>query len=227
MNANFAYLVEQYGKPAQAEPFGADEAQRLQGKLPESLLEFWSECGIGSWMNTKLQFCHPDRYTGIVDAIFDGDNEFTPGKTHLYGFGAFGELQLWNEDRETLSVNLPYLSAYAASSAPDWSKSDGDIALVSTLFGLEDKGNLSLFEDLPGTPPLFDKCVKAHGRLAMGECYGLFPALALGGNCKITNVRRVRALEHFALLAQLGPVKLGVATADGSRTPIRTLGGSD
>jgi len=226
MNAHFTYLVELYGKPAQAEPFSKDEARQLQGKLPESILEFWSEFGIGSWMKTKLQFCHPHKYYGIVDTIFAGDGEFAPEKTHLYAFGAFGELLLWNEEMDTISVNLPYLTARAAASSPGWSKSNGANAILGNLIGLEDRTKLSLFENTAAAPPMFDSCVKRYGTLARGECYGLFPALALGGESRTANIKRVSALEHFALLAQLGPVSLGIPRPDGSRTVIRTLGGS-
>jgi len=225
MHDDFVYLTDRYGKPDQPEKLDADEARRLHGKLPDTLLEFWSECGIGGWLNNKLQFCNPGRYAGIVDMIFEGDNDFAPEKMHLFAFGAFGELRLWNEDKETLSVDLPYLRAYAEASSPDWSRGSDHIALVSTLTGLEHEGSLSLFENTSAAPPMFKKCVKAHGALGRGECYGLAPALALGGNCRTANVRRVRALEHFALLAQLGPVRLSVAHGSGTVTTLRTLGG--
>ncbi len=115
MNQYFAHLLEKYGPLTDAEPFGAEDARLLRGRLPEALLAFWTECGIGSWLNAKLQFWHPDKYDSIVKMILDGDPEFAANKTHLYAFGAFGELQLWNEERYTMSVDLPYLQARAAS----------------------------------------------------------------------------------------------------------------
>jgi len=178
MNPYFAHLVDLYGKPADAEPFSQADARKLRGKLPEALLEFWVEFGIGSWLDTKLQFFHPDRYASIVRMILKGDQEFVPEKTHLYGFGAFGELQLWNEEKDTMSIDLPYLDASAVATNRDWSKNNDDAALIGTLFGLDDPGELSLFENTPSAPPMFKKCVKAHGKLKRGECYGLFPALA-------------------------------------------------
>ncbi len=227
MNRYFTYLVEQYGPPTDAEPFGADDARLLRGRLPEALLAFWTECGIGSWLNAKLQFWHPDKYAGVVKMILDGDPEFAAGKTHLYAFGAFGELQLWNENKDTMSINLPYLRARTASTNPKWHKEDDDAAIIGTLFGLDRKTSLSLFENTPSTPPMFDKCVKTYGKLERGECYGLFPALALGGSTKVANVKRVPALEHFTLLAQLGPVRLTIPQASGDVVTIRTLGAAE
>ena len=44
--------------------------------------------------------------------------------------------------------------------------------------------------------------------LELGECYGFFPALAMGGAPKLENLKRVKALVHFAFLAQLQPFTL-------------------
>jgi hypothetical protein len=55
---------------------------------------------------------------------------------------------------------------------------------------------------------MFKKCIKRLGKLKHGECYGLVLALALGGSADLDSVRRVKALEHFTFLAQLGQVDL-------------------
>ncbi|WP_259779841.1 DUF1851 domain-containing protein [Aestuariispira ectoiniformans] len=51
--------------------------------------------------------------------------------------------------------------------------------------------------------PLFARAKKKLGALEPGECYGFFPALAMGGAPKLENLKRVQALEHFLFLAQL------------------------
>ncbi len=52
--------------------------------------------------------------------------------------------------------------------------------------------------------PLFDRAVKSLGPLAADEMYGFEPALALGGKAELESLRRVKAVEHLVLLAQLG-----------------------
>lgn len=50
---------------------------------------------------------------------------------------------------------------------------------------------------------LFRKANRRLGDLAAGECYAFVPALVLGGSGKIENIKKVKFLEHIALLAQI------------------------
>jgi len=50
---------------------------------------------------------------------------------------------------------------------------------------------------------LFQKALKAEGALAEDECYGFFPALALGGSGDAESLRRVKLFEHLSMLSQL------------------------
>ena len=223
MNELFAYKVEKFGAPANAEPFDAAAALQWRNKLPNGLLELWQEYGIGMWANGKFQFCRPDRYDSIVETIFQGDHQFQPSRTHLFGFGAFGDLLLWNEDLQNIAISLPYLRGSADVSEPDFKAYDQNVAISSTLTRIEADTSLTLFENTSSAPPIFNKCRRRFGELEPGECYGLFPALALGGSTDINSVKRVKALEHFSILAQLGPVRL-VDYSGGSTRYIRNLG---
>jgi hypothetical protein len=55
--------------------------------------------------------------------------------------------------------------------------------------------------------PMYDRCCELYGAPDSGECFGFFPALAIGGISgparRVENIKRVKALEHYALLAQL------------------------
>ncbi|MCH2077076.1 MAG: DUF1851 domain-containing protein [Rhodobacteraceae bacterium] len=74
---------------------------------------------------------------------------------------------------------------------------------------------------------MLKRCIKAHGALELGQCYGFVPALALAGPespmRNVDNIQRVSALEHFALLAQLQPFRLIQLTANGIET-VREIG---
>ena len=77
----------------------------------------------------------------------------------------------------------------------------------------------------------FAAAAAKHGKLEPGEAYGFFPALQLGGAYRIENLRRVRAAEHFAILAQLEPFKLTRLTPPdppahpyGRLEPVRLIG---
>lgn len=59
---------------------------------------------------------------------------------------------------------------------------------------------------------IFKRCVSAHGVLSLGECYGFFPALAMVGiespMRKVENIRKVKTLEYFSILAQIQTLHL-------------------
>jgi hypothetical protein len=44
--------------------------------------------------------------------------------------------------------------------------------------------------------------------LDLSEIYGFAPALAMGGSAKLDSLKRVKANEHMALLAQLSRARL-------------------
>jgi hypothetical protein len=224
VNDVFCYLVEKYGAPQKASPLSQSELVMLHDRLPSGLLDFWREFGAGSWLSGKFQFCSPAQYKSIVDLIFRDDPQFQASRTHLYGYTAFGELWLWNEDFQRLEVSLPRLWAASPVTSHDWTPRDPDRALLAPLSRLDRGATADWREDTDATPLMFERVRRALGELDLGECYGFIPTLQLGGAATLETVRRMPALEHFAALAQLGPIAL----FDYSETDqhfVRTLGG--
>ncbi len=226
MNEDSAYVAKKLGPQLQtAHPDQALIAQ-FQPKVPSGLIEYWQEYGLGGWAGGKFQFCNPADYIGVVTLILGGDPDFSPDHTHLIGYGAFGDLVLWHETRQCLLVNLPYLDASADSVRPDWKATEANIALTSRLYRLGDKDRFTLFDNTASAAPIYERCAKRLGPPDLGECYGLHPALALGGSTDIASVKRVRAREHFAILAQLGPIRLVNYVSDRENF-LRNLGPQD
>jgi hypothetical protein len=180
----------------------------LRNRLPSGLFDFWHEVGVGSWLGGKFQFCSPNQYRAIVDLIFKGDPQFQASRTHLYGYTAFGELWLWNEDYQRVEINLPRLWAVSPVTSHDWTPRDPDRALLAPLSRLERGATADWREDTDAAPLLFERVRQALGELEPGECYGFAPALQLGGVATLEAAQRLPALEHFAILAQLGPIAL-------------------
>jgi len=224
LNEDFVFLVEEFGKPAKAQRLPAGLAARFHGKLPRGLIDLWQEYGLGLWLKGKFQFCLPDSYAPIVAAVLRDDPVFKPHRTHAYGYTAFGELYLWNEDYQNLDINLPRLWGAAMMTQDDWTPGDPDIEIAAHLTGLDRKGAADWHEDSETASPMFEHVRKTRGELALGECYGFVPALLLGGDAKVECVQRLQALEHFAILAQLGPVSLFDYT-DMQQRFVRSLGG--
>jgi hypothetical protein len=67
--------------------------------------------------------------------------------------------------------------------------------------------------------PMFTRCVQQHGALRDGECFGFVPSLGMVGYeskyRSVEHIKRVKALEHFCLIAQLQPFKLTRLTSRG------------
>ncbi len=195
----------------------------MQGKLPANLLEFWRICGLGFWGGGKFQFCKPSDMSQVVDLVFKGDGQFDPSRTHVYGFTAFGELFIWNEDYQNIFVRLPMLWARASCTAEDWQPGKPENSILPPLTRFNDVGKADWPEDAESTAYLYEKSRRMHGDLELGECYGFFPALQFGGTSRLENTRKVKALEHFTFLAQIGPVRL-FDYSDGRQQFLREIG---
>ncbi len=208
MNEDFAYVAEKLAPQMQTAHPDPGLIEQFKAKFPSGLIEVWQEYGFGSWAGGKFQFCNPADYAGVVKLILRGDPDYSPDHTHLVGCGAFGDLVLWHDTRQCMLVNLPYLRATADAVRPNWKATEVNIALTSRLHDLADKGTFTLFDNTARAAPIYKRCAKRLGPPDLGECYASHPALALGGSTDIASVKRVRAREHFAILAQLGPTRL-------------------
>lgn len=78
--------------------------------------------------------------------------------------------------------------------------------LIRDFFASQTKDSLDELDPLER--PLFDRALKMYGPLGPNEMYGFEPALALGGKPELANIRKVKAVEHLVLLAQLGERKI-------------------
>ncbi len=71
---------------------------------------------------------------------------------------------------------------------------------------------------------MFERATKKLGKLKREECFGFVPALAFGGSNKLDHLRRVRAPEHFQILAGLSDFGLIKYDANGREVFVRTIG---
>ncbi len=219
-NKDFHDLVEEFGAPSTAISISRELAATFRGQLPNSLIDFWIEYGIGIWRRGKFQFCRPDHYRPVAELICRNDVDFTKDATHIFGFTAFAEVFLWSEKNKMLRIDLPLLTAQADMIEPPLAQND-DKAIADALHSIAD--DTTDFFDYSGAP-LFERALDRLGELELGECYGFVPALALGGPAQINNLRRMKALEHFAVLAQLGAPQLIDYSSEAEIRTLREIG---
>lgn len=181
-----------------------------------------------------FRFCNPNRFRSVLALVFKGDDDFTHRDCHVLGFSAFGEIRAWSERYGALDIDLPAARVACAALAPTDFKNFGNIALPKVSF-TDDSLVRSMipfdqedvdYQDFSGKP-MYRACVKSHGVLEADECYGFFPALAISGEGSkfqgVDKIRRVKAIEHFVLLAQIAPFTLVKIGSRGFET-VRAIG---
>lgn len=188
-------------------------------KLPPSLVWIFETYGFGELFGGLFKFCEPDRFRSILALIFKADPDFSHRDCHIIGFTAFGELRVWSERHGPVDIDLPACRVGCSALAPtkfitldsapqtDTLPTDDSMARAMIPFDQEDVD----YQDFAGRP-MYRRCVKTHGALTSEECFGFFPALAVSGEGSrfqsVDKIKRVTAIEHFALLAQLAPFTL-------------------
>ena len=115
---------------------------------------------------------------------------------------AFGEMFLWGtKSGQSLKIQSNAGMIFPSDYGDQIAIGRAD-SLVQSFLASKEKKRLDQKDDLD--KPLFDRAAKALGPLAQDEMYGFEPALALGGKADLRNLRKVKAVEHLVMLAQLG-----------------------
>jgi hypothetical protein len=177
-------LHEAVGKPEMAVKPPDSFFNSPEAKADEELADLWREEGWARYGGGLFWTVDPRDFDGL-----DKEWPVAPAKSVVFGRNAFGDLFLLHEGEVyRLAVQWGRLFQFGPSA---------DIFLNSTL--REPSLHASLLQ-----PKLFKAVRKRLGELEPDECYGLFPALPLGGNEEDPNsYRRVKLREYLASLAQM------------------------
>lgn len=217
----FKHVVEKYGPPGKSSPLDSHELLDLIQALPEHLAEFYRTYGRCILRKGLLQVCHPKDLQEILKLVLNSDPDINHENSHAFAYSPFGDIYFYNKRYGCGSIELlngKIFNDDLTSSTEISPLIDNTIFMP---FALSDE---SLdFIDHSGKA-LFKKAVKTLGELNIGECYGFVPALELGGEPYITNVRRLKAPEHFAIIAQLQDFYLMKILDSGQTKKVRKIG---
>lgn len=218
MDENYSFIAEELGEAHAKIPFSRDELVYLQGRAPEGLRAFLEHSGHAIYCGGGVTVCPAKTFAPILALVFQGDPDLDHRDCTVVSYTAFGHLHVWSKKHGNIVIYLPEGQLTSVSLAPpefaaemmpkQQGKPDPNVvASGSIVFEPEELD----FLDYRGAEML-EPCISAHGPLALGECFGFVPALGLVGaesmTRRVENVKRVQALEHFALLAQLQPFYL-------------------
>ena len=183
--------------------------------VPAPLRRLWQTLGLGFSHEGLVQFFDPADFAFVLDHVFGEDADFWPTESLVFAFTAFGRLRVWNRRWGSVSIDLTSarVSPFFAKEPPN--DFDAELNIASQLASL---GPSTCDHRDSRDKPLFERAAKKLGALEFGEVYGFFPARLLGG-CDLKHLRRVKAAEHFSILAQLTPFTL----VNASKLPVREI----
>lgn len=192
--------------------------KEFKGKLPDFLLELWKQYGFGCWSNGLYHLCNPHDFKELLPQIFHEDKDLSHKDCHVFAYAAFGDLQVWSERYGVVNINLTHSTLRCINLAEGRKTKNPSLEIAFSL-DLDEykKKSINAYDD--ADKPLFARARKRLGDLEPGECYGFFPALAMGGAPKLENLKRTDALSHFSFLAQFQPFTL----VDYLSRPIKTV----
>ncbi|RWX14057.1 DUF1851 domain-containing protein [Rhizobium hidalgonense] len=212
-----ASIIKDFGAPQGGDT--AIDVERYRGRVPDAVIEFWQQNGIGTVLDGYFQFCDPGRYSGILKLVFGGDPDIHAEQTHALGFGAFGTIVAWNEVHQDVTIDL-VKGQVSCPALVNGKRYDPNLAVTTQLMLLDDP----TFDEYDAhAKKLFKPARSKLGKLGVGQIYGFRPILALGGNRALASLAIYEALPHMAILAQAHEMQL-MDNAPFPPQPVRVIG---
>lgn len=213
---NYESLTERLGPPDQRQDMPDEELSYCKGRLPSRLIQFMGDQGYSTYRSGGVTIAKPATLAPILALVFKADPNLSHENCTVVSYSPFGSLSLWSDELGIAYVDLAEgrvslrklaPTEFRPGMLPPKPKSPPDTNLVAREAVLSYPEDFD-FLDYRGDEML-RRCITQHGEISLRECYGFFSALALAGvdspMRSVEHIRRVSALEHFALLAQAQP----------------------
>ncbi|KPX75713.1 GAD-like domain protein [Pseudomonas savastanoi pv. phaseolicola] len=194
----FARFLEKFGGPVDRQDVPMSSIERYRGKLPNQLLEYWTEHGWCGYGDGIFWIVNPQEYEGVVASWIEGTELEKRDTYHLIARGAFGDLYLWGEKT---GFSLKITSVFSRCVIHDFEPTPEQMDRKLQDFIVSRKVDSNDVEDL------FSQARRKLGTLRHDEMYGFVPALMLGGSASLDHVEKLKTVEHLILLSQLAELK--------------------
>ena len=204
MDESFAYFYNDkgFGPAIHTQSVSPEKIAKFKGKLPDQLLKYWELYGFSGYGKGLFWLVDPDEYEPALEEWI-GDTPFMEKDSYyVIGRSAFGNLFLWGT-KSGQSLKICSIGDMISPKDDTVEITAGRAnQLVQNFLCLLNKKSLDQNDYLD--KPLFERALKTLGPLAPDEIYGFEPALVLGGKADLKFLRKVKAVAHLMLLAQLG-----------------------
>lgn len=219
MHEDIEYVFNEYSEtPKKFSTFTDMEMGSFREVFPEYIVELYEQYGRFTFRKGHVHGCHPNDLRSILALVFGADADLSHKNCFAYAYTSFGVVSYYDATYGGGTIDLT--SGNIISSG-----------LTKKIPKFIENGLESPFADKnesydPSGKPMFSRARKRLGELDWGQCYGFAPALAMGGERKVENLKVQPAFAHFAFLAQLQPFYLqdiqGITPAQQPR--IREIG---
>ena len=145
---------------------------------------------------------NPNEYQDILEKWLTQTHLWERENFYVIARTAFGELYVRGDKSNSTTIINPHLNKIIPG---DIGKNELTAASldrgIGIFFEMKNKESLD-YEDDKGKL-LFHRCLTKYGPLANDEMYAFSPALALGGQASIKNIKKVKIHEQLSMLCDL------------------------
>jgi hypothetical protein len=179
----FDDFKSELGRAADCVPVPSEVLQKYAGRLPPALLEEWRQYGWCGYGDGIIWFEDPRPFEDLITEWKGADAEHI-----VFARTAFANL-FTLKDGKIFAIQTQF-------------KECSPLVHDIDFFGSYTLRSKDFMKDF-AHKKLFDAAKRQLGALHHDECYAFVPALALGGEARLENIRKVKLLEYLDLLAQL------------------------
>ena len=157
--------------------------KEYEDKLPIELITFWKEYVFGTFYDCYLKAINPNEYKELIEkSYFQGEVSIPIFAT------AFGDLITWEKNQFVGIVKYRY--------------GENDVISDGFDFFFDDVTDGELDEEFLSIKQ-YKAATKKLGSLEYDECFGYVPLLALGGKESVSNLKKVKIIEHITLITEM------------------------
>ena len=218
LDDNFTYLFAEYGKPERFKKLSQKELAQLPQTLPRPLITFLEEEGASSLHSGSLQIFHPHELKGVTDLIFGNDPDLQ-SELYPFAYSAFGIIHFWSVKYGVGECDLLTGQVTVDGLTADKYEAPKEITIFSSFSSEYHLNDIFDGKDRP----LLKRTKAKLGQLDYLECYGFVPALGLGGEAKLDNLKRLSAPAHFSIIAQATSFYLVKSDERGALSKVRAI----
>jgi hypothetical protein len=183
----FPNFHKKYGIIIDAKPATREAIQRYKGRVPESLIQLWEEDGWGGYADGLLWTIDPIKYQQIIPQWIELGADGVP-----FLRTCFGDLIIWDDRSIGITIKMIDIRHCQREII------DEDI---EELFESSFCHDVYLSYSLKSEE--FPEIKKRLGILGSDECYGYEPALILGGDETIDNLKKVNFDIYLNIITQM------------------------